>query len=72
MITLNEMKKELENKKEEKHKLEKKIAILKTKILMLEQPQRVCPKCNAGFLYDDGFGYADVRMCNKCNYTISN
>ena len=69
---IEEMKKELEAKKVHRYKLEKDIIALKTKINMLEYPDRICPKCNNGFLYADGFGYADVRMCNRCDYRISN
>lgn len=65
-----EMEKLLESKKEESFKLDKDIRELKIKLDIKKYPSRVCLKCGDGFMYDDGFGFADVRICSNCKYQL--
>ena len=69
-MELAEIEKLLEAKKDERIKLDKEIRELKIKLDIKKYPHRVCPDCGEGFMYDDGFGYADVRVCNSCNYQL--
>lgn len=69
-MEITEIEKLIESKKVEKYKLEKEIRELKIKLDMNKHPNRICPKCGDGFMYDDGFGFADVRMCSNCNYQL--
>ena len=72
MQMIEKMKKQLKDMEENKHKLEQEISKMKISINMQEHPERVCPECKSGFMYDDGFVYIDIRVCNNCNYTIRN
>ena len=69
-MEIAEMEKLLESKKNERFKLDKDIRELKIKLDIKKYPSRVCPECGDGFMYDDGFGCADVRVCSKCNYKM--
>ena len=71
-MKLEEMEKSINSKKDEREKLDEEIRGLKIKIDMKKYPDRICPSCKNGFMYDDGFGYADVRVCSnpKCKYEI--
>lgn len=63
-----EMEKLLKSKRDESFKLDEDIRALKIKLDMKKDPSRICHKCREGFMYDDGFGYADIRICSKCRY----
>ena len=62
------MEKLLESKKDDRVKLDKEIRELKIKLDIKKYPSRICPECGDGFMYDDDFGYANVRVCSNCNY----
>lgn len=67
-MEIKEMEKLLESKKDEKFKLDKETRELKIKLDIKKYPNRICPECSEGFMYD-GFGFTDVRVCSNCNYT---
>ena len=67
-MEIAEMGKLLESKKNERFNLDKEIRELKIKLDIKKYPNRICPDCGEGFMYDDCFGYADVRVCSNCNY----
>ena len=69
-MEIAEMEKLLESKKNDREKLDKDIRELKIKLDIKKYPNRICPECSEGFMYDDGFGYADVRICSTCNYQL--
>ena len=68
-MKIEEMEKLLESKKDEKFKLDKETRELKIKLDIKKYPDRICPECNEGFMYD-GFGFTDVRVCSNCNYQL--
>ena len=67
-MEITEMEKLLESKKDEKFKLDKETRELKIKLDIKKYPNRICPECSEGFMYD-GFGFTDVRVCSNCSYT---
>ena len=67
-MEIAEMGKLLESKKNERFNLDKEIRELKIKLDIKKYPNSIYPDCGEGFMYDDGFGYADVRVCSNCNY----
>lgn len=69
-MIIEELEKLLKSKKDEKFELEKEIRELKIQLDIKKHPDRLCPKCRKGFMYDDGFGYADCRQCSNCGYNI--
>ncbi len=69
---IEKMKKQLKDMEENKHKLEQEISKIKLAINMQEHPERVCPECIYGFIYDYVFVYIDIRVCNNFNYSIRN
>ena len=69
-MEIAEMEKLLESKKDEKFKLDKETRELKIKLDIKKYPNRICPKCSEGFMYDGfGFGNTDLRVCSNCNYS---
>ena len=67
-MEITEMEKLLESKKDEKFRLDKETRELKIKLDIKKYPNRICPECSEGFMYD-GFGFTDVRVCSNYNYT---
>ena len=68
-MEIAEMEKLLESKKDEKFKLDKETRELKIKLDIKKYPNRICPECSEGFMYD-GFDCTDVRVCSNCNYQL--
>ena len=66
-MEIAEMEKLLESKKDVREKLDKEIRELKIKLDIKKYPDRICSKCGDGFMYDDGFSFADVIICSNCN-----
>lgn len=60
----------IKSKQVDRERLDKEISELKIKIDMKQNPKRICPKCKKGFMYDDGFVYADFRVCSNCKYNV--
>ena len=69
-MEIEEIEKLINSKKDIREKLDKELRELKIKLDMKKYPNRICSECGDGFMYDDGFGYADVRICSNCNYQI--